>query len=364
MSITSSQRIIRIEPTPFATLNLKVKMAKNKVDKLGQPLKTQNRDGSYRVSKELVDTANLVQYPGTIKYLRAAACKDGLATGLNVVVDNPYKDLDYYTTDWGERVLKGKPKVLLQHILEYKHGVKLGHYTNALTDKVYTKQELNDAPFFHTGKAKLPLYGNVFFLNLGNPFHELMYYVAKANLIVANSFEELQNGLNRDALYYIVDEEEAANVKTVKNKKVNEAIAIIEKLEKKSGELVRFAKALGVTDPISNDKQAYEVLERYFRKDTISYENFMFVWRLYKTPINKDQFEAAVLLYDAIQAGVITHQNGMYYWQKPSTENTSSELLRFMSKDKIISELFINPAASDDLEVITLLVKDYQKYNI
>jgi hypothetical protein len=212
--------------------------------------------------------------------------------------------------------------------------------------------------------AKLPLEGNTFFLDLSNNFNELMYYVAKANSIVANGIEELENGRNRDALYYIVDEQEAATIKTVKSKKVNEAIAAIEKLEDTKGELVRFAKALGVTDPITNDRQAYEVLERYFRKDTFNYENFMFYWKMYKSAITKDQFEASIVLYDAIHSDVINYKNGIYYWQKPSTANTSAELLRFSTKDKVVSELFINPSAKEDLEMIVGLIQEYKKYNI
>ena len=358
---TQLSRIIRIETNPHASVKIKVKMAKNKVDTFGRPMKTQ-KDGKSVNSRELVDAQSMVQFPGTIKYLRAAACKDGLATGLNVMVNNPYKDLDYYDQVWGERTLQGQKKALLQHILEYKHNVELGYYTNRLTTQVNKKGEA--VPFFHSTLCKFPLEGNVFFLDLSNNFHEVMYYVAKANDIIANSYDDLQNGRNNNALYYIVDELEAANIKTVKSKRVNEAIAVIEKLEDDKGELVRFGKALGLTEPIANDKQAYESLQRYFKQDTINYENFMFYWKMYNKPINKDQFEAAIVLFDAIEADVITYNNGVYYWQKPATDSANSELLRWMSKDKVISNLLVNPKSKDDLEVITLLIAEYKRYNL
>lgn len=360
----TTKRIIRIEPNPFYTLKSKVKMAKNKVDTFGQPMKTRNREGKLIPSKEIVDAQNLVQFPGTIKYLRPAVCKDGLLTGLNYIVKNPYKDEEYYNQEWAERILRGKDKALLQHILEYKHGKEFNYYTNRLNEKIHKKTDISSLPFFHGNKCKLALEGNVFFLDLSNQFHEIMYYVAKANDIIANDYNELENGRNTEALYYIVDETKAASIKTVRGKRINEAIAVIEKLEETKGELVRFAKAIGITDPIKNDAQAYEALERYFRKDNFHYETFMYYWKMYKNPINKDQFEASVLLYDAITAGVITHKDGVYYWQKPATDVVPSELIRYLSKDKIISDLFINPAAAEDLEVVLGLVNEYKKYNL
>lgn len=359
-----STRIIRIEPSPFAKVKVKVKMARNKVDTLGRPMKQRTREGKIINTRELIDAENLVQFPGTIKYLRPAVCRDGLRTGLNVIVKNPYKDEDFYTQSWAENRLRGKEKALLQHILEYKHNKPLGYYNNSLSQKVYRKDEEDEIPFFHSPKCKLPLEGNVFFLDLRNELHEVMYYVAKANNIVANSFEELAQGRNPEALYYIVDETEAANIKTVKSKRINEAIAVIEKLEKEAGELVNFGKALGLTDPIKNDRQAYEALEKYFKKDSLSYENFMFYWKMYNNPINKDQFKAAIKLYDSITAGVVSFRNGIYYWQKPATDLAPAEVKRYMTKDKIISELFLDPASKEDLEIIEGLINEYKKYNI
>jgi hypothetical protein len=363
MEVKKKSRIIRIEPNPFASVKIKIKMAKAKVDVMGRPMVTKGKDGKNITSKEIVDAGGLVQFPGTRKFLKAAACRDGLLTGLNVVVPNPYADEDFYTQDWAEKKLRNSPKAMLQHILEYKHGVELNHYHNRLNSGMNKPNSTFEKPFFHSINASLPLEGNTFFLDLSIPLHEVIYYVAKANVIIANSYKDLDDGRNQDALYYIVDEQAAADVKTVKSKRTNEAIAFIEGLNKIPGELVRFSKALGIDDPISNDRLAYEALEAYFRQGGTNYSNFMFYADMYKNEINKPQFDASVALYDAIEADVVVYRSGIYTWQKPSTDATPTELIRFNSKASIISELFINPKSKEDLEVIMLLIKEYKRFN-
>jgi hypothetical protein len=89
----------------------------------------------------------------------------------------------------------------------------------------------------------------------------------------------------------------------------------------------------------------------------------MFYADMYKNEINKPQFDASVALYDAIEADVVVYRSGIYTWQKPSTDATPTELIRFNSKASIISELFINPKSKEDLEVIMLLIKEYKRFN-
>lgn len=341
------RRIVRLEPNPNRSVNLKLKMATAKVNSAGQAI--QDTEGNIVKSESDVDGA--IQVPGTVRFVKPALTPTGLKTGLNYVIDNPYKDLDFYNPSWGEKVLKGKDKVLLQHALEYKHGKDFDHYTNRLFDRVFASDKLAEIPFFATPQCQVPLDGNVIFLDMNNPLHEVWYYFLRDSSEVANSYEELNS--SPEFMYYMVDDDEVYKVKADKKRRINSAAAALEDIYKMGGEtIIQWAKALEIPGKNVNRDMAYEWLDAYFRVSDINYATFMKFHSMFKDVNMRERFYAYAEVHDLVQAGIIRERDNKYYWVMPETDDMPLRTFEWRSKENLIQDFLIAPEYAKEVEIL------------
>lgn len=357
------KKTIRIEPSPFVSPRIKIQMKQTKVDATGRPMKVMNTLGQYVDKQEMVDVNNIVQYPGTIKYVKAAVTSRGKKTGLTYLVNNPYKENSTYYPAWGEKILKGHDKALLQHILEYKHGKDLGFYTNQISRSHYLEGTV--APFFARPESKLPLTGNVIFLNLEDPNDEIMYYVCKDSKIIANSYDDLKEGVNKDALYYIVDTNEQLSRKEVRVQQLNEAAFFLETLKRKNdSSLMHMAKALDIRDlPITTDDKAYLAIVDFYKKDNKNMDSFISYYHMNEDQARREYFVAASMLYDYVKEGIITLSKGKFYWTRPKIGDIPSENFIYNGKNDIITNLLLSIEYMDDANLIQSIYQDKVRFN-
>jgi hypothetical protein len=350
---TKNKKIIRIEPSPFKNVKLKLKMTQAKVNSAGHAI----QDGQGNIVKSEVDMPNTVQIPGTSKTITPAITSSGLKTGLNVYVDNPYKEEENYLFDWAERVFKGKDKVLLQHVLEYKHRKPFNHYTNQLFDEIKPSTKIADFPFFMRTESKLILSGNVTFLNLDNPIDEVKYYMAKAHSDVANSYADLNNGRS-NASYYMVDEVEMTEVEMSKIRKETKASAILEELlEEESDAIIKMAQALGNEDKNLKKSKAFIWLGTFYKKGESNYNAFISRYKRYKDPNTRELFYAEALLQDLLNYGIFRKRDNKYYWTKPGDDRNAPEPFEFPSKEKVVKDFLCAPEYQEEVEMINSLLK-------
>lgn len=346
-------KIVRIEPSPFAKLNLKIKMAQAKVNSAGYAV--QDADGNLQTTD--VDVDNAVQVPGTTKVLGARLGPSGLITGLNILIDNPYDDEITYHPEWGEKVLKGKPKALLQHILEYKHKKDYDYYTGNLINQVTSSDILHEKPFFLQPYSKVQLDGSVTFLNLDNPLHEVQYYMLRSHPLVANSYNDLDEGRNSDAIYYMVDEEEAHDHQLAKVRKETKAAAILEELNEKGDAIIKMALALGSTARALNAKNAFKYIHSYYQKGEQQYSQFMTYYKMYTDSARRDQFYAAAELQEFLNHNVFRVRDNKYYWVRPEVDGKPVEHFEWASRDKVIHDFILAPEYGEELDIARSIIK-------
>lgn len=347
--MTENKKTYRLEPNPFKTTTIKVKVAQSAVNSAGQAL----RDGEGRIRKTDIDANSTVLIPGTQRWLGIPVTSNGLLTGLNIMVDNPYEKEEIYNPIWGESVLKGKPKILLQHYLEYKHGREFNYYTNKLNDRVEPSVKVPELPFFLTPHSKPHLTGNVMFFTFDNPIHEIWYYLFKANHSIANSYQELEEGKNQRALYYMVEDDSYYDPKLEKAKKMNKAAAALEKLQE-DGEssLYMMARAIGNTDKNLNGKKAYSYINSYFLNNEENLSIFMKYFELYNDAGRREYLVGASKLEEYVIHGIVKLRDKMYVWVKPETENSTMRKFEWSSKEQFVKDFLIAPEYSDDAKIL------------
>ena len=126
------ERVFVIRPNPAIKPPFTLKRQSYNKDKDGNV--AINEYGVAKTTEH--DVNDVVLMPGVVQFFTPPRRKDNnrLLTGLDVMVDNPYIDEPYYTSEWAEKLFKGKSKALLQHLLEYEHGVPFDHYTSLIPE--------------------------------------------------------------------------------------------------------------------------------------------------------------------------------------------------------------------------------------
>lgn len=339
---------VRIEPSPFKRTNLKLKMSQAKVNSAGYAV----TDTTGQVQKSDVDVDDAIQVPGTAKTLGPVLTASGLKTGLEVIVDNPYNDEIIYYPDWGEKVLKGKDRVALQHVLEYKHRKEFNYYTGQLFDRINPSDSISELPFFLTPVCKITLTGNVTFLDLTNPIHEVQYYVLKAHPEIANSYSELMEGRNQRASYYIVDEEEVQDAKAEKLRRKNAAAAALRELDDAGHNiLINMALVLGNEDRTISKEKALQWIDNYYNKNKANMSTFMKWFEIYKDAARREKFFAMAILQEMLNYGIIRTKDNKYYWVKPETESSPIQHFEWPSKEKVINDFILAPEYQEEFEL-------------
>jgi hypothetical protein len=345
----TNPNIVKIEPNPKIKSTVKVKMEVLNVAG-GQPKYTTLANGERKYHTKEKDPKNLSRLPGTVVEYCAPLGRNGLQTGLDEVVDNPYKDLDFYRPGW-EKILKGNKKVRRQELLEYKHNKERGHYTNQVSDTMASK-EVSDAPFYQRPESRVLLNDGVTYLDLNNPIQEVNYYMLKAHKNVANSFEELQ--FNPHATHYIVDETERSNREAGKVRKMNKFGARLEEIMDLSDNTIQdFCKALNIRVQGTNKADAYSALNAHVEAKDSHYDEFMDVYDLWKDVNTREVFEGYVELFDLLSIpGLLTMRNNKIYWSQPAGAGGKRESWEWKSKEQFVRQFLIDPSYQDEVDVL------------
>lgn len=309
-----------------------------------------------RLNEETTEEKEITRVPNT-KYSICANLKEStgtLNTGLDVMDDNPYADLKSFRSPDFEAVLKDKPQALRQHILEYKHNKPFNYYTNEINFyKRYTKDNIKDLPFFQTPDASMNLVDSVNTLDLNNPKHEIMYYVAtaKGRSDIAPSYQELTGSHS----WFISKEEEAAEIKASKKKEKNAAIAKLEEINSKNdGTVTKFCQVLNLARRNMSEPQAYEVLanqlEQSGKKGEFAREEFNNIYKMYKDKVKRDVFNVRALIWEFEAYGVLLKRNTEYTWQPPrDADGKTPDKVQFSRQQELIDYL-LDPKHTPELE--------------
>lgn len=346
-------RKVRIVPSPKKKSNIKIKKSQAKVNSAGQAI--QNREGGLVTT--LVDVEDALQIPGTVKTFKPGITKNGtLATGLDVLVDNPYHNEVVYYPEAFEKLLKGKPKALLQHLLEYKHKKEIGYYTNNVIDRINPSDKVSELPFFLTPQCQVPLKGGVMFLNLTNPQHEIWLYSLLASGEVANSYKELD--MMPDASYYLVDDSEHLTVKTEQKRRMNVAISALEEVYTDgNGMVVKLAKALENSDSNIDADGAYTWLDGFFKQGEIQYAQFMKFYEMYKDVARRARFLAYAAVQEYMDKQIIRSRENRYYWIMPEAGDSPMRTFEWASKDRLVNDFILAPEYQDEVDILESLYK-------
>jgi hypothetical protein len=220
--------------------------------------------------------------------------------------------------------LRGKKKVRLQELLEYKHNKTKGYYTNRVAGVVASNRE--DAPHYQRPESRIDLRDGVTYLDLKNQLHEVQYYMLRAHNEIANSYEEVLN--NPDATHYIVDETEKSRRENKEIRKTHKFGRRIEEImEMPDGTIQEFCKALQIPMSGLSKDEAYKEIDNYVDRSNDKYEEFMDLYELWKNPATREKFLAFAELYDLMSVpGLVSQRQNKIFWTQPANEGGKREL--------------------------------------
>lgn len=348
-----ANNIVTLQPNPYKSANLNIKLAKPRVNSAGYAIT--NMDGRIATSDE--DVTDAVQIPGTMITLTPPLTARGLKTGLDEMVDNPYKDLTGYSPTWGEAALKDKEKISRQTLLEYKHGRAQGYYSNQFMDTITPSDKLHEQPFFLKPEHKTILDGATIFLNLDNPMDEVKYYYLRVHPKVAKSLEELDEGRS-NKLYYIVHNKEVVDLKLDKTRKMNKAAAQLEDLNSRENDsIITMALAMGYKGKQINRNTAYKFIYVEYTNDTASFAKFMKFFEMLNDAGRRHSFVAHAQVQELINYNVVRMSNNKYYWIMPDTEETVMTTYEWSTIEDLINNFLINPASEKERDIMLSQLK-------
>jgi len=354
----NDNRVIKIEPNPFKKLKTKFKMRVKRMQG-GKPVV--NSSGAVQYKDE--EPKNLTRVPGTGKKLCHARIPGGVNSGLDIMVTNPYKDEDFFTVEWAERVLKDKPKVLLQYLLEYECGFEHNYLTSRIPEGAQASDKQN-RKFFEKPESKPGLNGNVTILNMSNIIDRINYYTILAHKEVANTFTEIDpaTGDNFDAWWYIVDSDEKDKHELTKIEKETKAAAALEGLRESNSEAIQqMARALDIEEASDRNltkAKAATLVYNYYNQNMDCYDNFMDYYAEWKDAARRDRFIAASEVFNYVKSGVISYRNGKYTWIKKGEEGRPSETFMRKSKTDLINNFLLDPSYQEEVD---LLQEEYEE---
>jgi hypothetical protein len=263
--------------------------------------------------------------------------------GMLDMIPNPYKELTTYRSEAFRNALEGQDEVLRQYVLEYKHGKPFNYYTNQIDHNSYRrnfKDKLSDIPYMQTRAARLDLNDGATVLDMDNPVHEVLFYIAQGHKLIANSYSELDHNTR----FYISDEQaEAAELQ--KNKRIRDlATAHLVELSGFGNKvLVKFCKALNLPRGPKlgmTDEQAYILLSDLFKGSEDGIRGFEQLYAIFKDPGRKREFEARALLSDLIDTDIFYVKGNSYFWSQPTDEDgVTPEPIEFVRKSEAVQFL-------------------------
>lgn len=356
----NNKNIIKIEPNPNKRSSVKVQQ---KVINIagGAPSYTFGADGKKKVNTKYKEPENLNRLPGTNVTYAASLTKRGLKTGLDILVKNPYQDLDYYRDGW-ERTLKGKKRVRLQEVLEYKHDREKGYYSNKVTG--IKPSESDDLTFYERPESKISLADGVTILDLNNPIHEVNYYMLRAHNKVANSYKELGN----NHTHYIVDEQDKKERANKNVRRSNKVGAILEELiDLTDGTIINLCKALQIPKQGIDKQTAYAELDKYAKDSTEKFEEFISMYNMWKDPATRERFEAFVQIFNYLGVpGLLSRRGSKISWSKPfdSEKGGKREIFEWNHEEDFINNFLLDPSYREEVDIMEAQYKSKSEYRV
>ena len=357
----SNKRVIKIEPNPFRRSSVKITMEVMNVVG-GQPSYTIDEKGTKQFHKKDKRPKNMSRLPNTnVQYTAAITRSGSLKTGLNELVDNPYKDVEVYRDGW-ELTFKGKDKVLLQDVLEYKHGKQKGFYTSQVSD-IRSSYDSKDVPFYQTPQSRVSLPDGVLYLYIDdNEISEVNYYMLRAHNKVANSYAELS--MNPEATHYIVDDNEKLERETKSVRKFNILGSRLEHLmDLPESVFITMGKALELYRAEMTKDTLYSVIDSYARTKDSSLADFNKMYDLYKDVATREKFQAYAETYDLTSNQIVTTRGNKLFWKQPISEGGKSEMWEWKSKEEFINNFLLDPRYEDEVNKMRIQLKDKERHN-
>lgn len=369
MNTEYSSNIVRIEPSPHANLGFtKIKMSTKQLGKDGEAVRMKKADGSFEYVMNVQDTVELATLPGTMRVIAPMNDKNGLITGLNKYVDNSYKDLkqNEYNPEWGFKALNGKDKVLLQTLLEYKHGVEQGYYRSNFKPVVTNDyNSVDNIPFYATNKCHLHLDNHITLLDLSRNEDELKYYLALADPRIAKNYEELEKDPH-PYKWVIVDETEKQKVKALKEEIEVQASAYLFTLKQNIVSMKRMARILGCKEVNNSDTEGhgyFSYIYNYYKAGENNYKEFVYWYKKNEDPVTREEYICAALLEDYIDANVIRRRDNKYFMTLTDEKTSAQRNFEWTSREHIIKAFFLAPEFQEEREMAKgLLAKNTEQF--
>lgn len=271
-----------------------------------------------------VPETQLTRAPGTKYTIMAPYSRRGdINTGaLLEEIENPYMDEVAYKTPQWETYLKGKPVVLRQYVLEYKHGREPNFYTNIIPNITNPKTDLAKVPFFQTADASWNINDGVTVLDMNNWKDELLYYIIPALTQIANSFAER----TPESTFYLAGEAEEEERKSRKLKQVDLAIAKLTEIDElQDSTIIDFAKILLPSLRELNRDRSYTELSKYIKANKDQLMEFMSVYKQWEDMGTRKKFYARVKYNDYLAMRIIIKKGNSFEWTPPRNADTNEQ---------------------------------------
>lgn len=345
---TNDSRIIKIEPNPFKKPKQKIKM---KVKRMNGTQPIINQEGHVLYKEE--EPQNLTRIPGTSKTIVPMRTVNGIKTGLDTFVFNPYKTEERYKNEWAERLFKNKDKAKLQHLLEYEFDFEFDYLTHNIPNEVGPSNKENKK-FFERAESRIVLKDNINFFNMANPVHRINFYTLLVSDEVANSFADLEDGLNARAEWYVSDDHEKEKYKLSKIERETKAAAALEDLKRTENSIQQMAKALDIDEANENNlssSKAARLVYDYYNQNEDAYAKFVEYYDIWKDPARRNFIIASSELFDYVKYNVVQFRNGKYTWHKRNPNGPADTYVR-TSKFDMINNFLLDPAFQEETAMI------------
>ncbi len=326
MSLESGKRIV-VRPNPNKRNLLKYNLIVGR-DTMGKDI-------------EREETSN-TRAPNTNYTVMAAPSveRNGyLNTGLDIMVSNPFlADKTFRSKEW-EDLLKDKPEVLLEHVVEYKFKKAIGYYSNEVEHSKVMDVELQKKfNFWQSDLAMFDFKDGANILNLDLERDLITYYLIKADPLFANSYEELSPLTD----YYIAAEHEEEVRKASKTRTVDIATGrLVEIDDEADGELTKkFGRGLNIRTKGLKKEKIYSEISAKLKENKDGFvEQFNFLYNLWKEPVTRTDFVVRTDLVELIEYGVINQRGAEYSWIPPASGGEKSTEMKWIRREDIFDFL-------------------------
>lgn len=241
-----------------------------------------------------------------------------LVTGLEKMVDNPYKELSKEEIKSNfEPYILGKEKIKLQHLLEYKHGRTPNYYDSSPTKLVpVNADEISQIGYMQHKDTFRKITDKGLVLDLSKPEDEVAYYYLTAKATCAPSRDKTLKGIHE---FYIGFENEDAERTYSKAQIVDKAIYALQNPELTDEVKLKISKVLGIVTRDAAPQRVYTTLRNFIvDKDKDQAEKiarFLDIMNGLDDKNYRERFNAEALLSDLVAYFVVNMKSGTYNWK-------------------------------------------------